>query len=149
MIFQCCYFITETLRLHPAGGQLFRICNKDYVFPNGIVIKEGEMLIIPMCAVHLNPNYYPEPELFKPERFDMPIKPGAYLTFGDGPRVCIGNSLFCLIIYHSFTQDMKISYKFKQLYIIIQTGSRFNINLRNQFLSCAYFYHRSAQDNIM
>lgn len=96
--------VKETLRLHPAGGQLFRICNKDYVFPNGIVIKEGETLVIPMCAVHLNPNYYPEPEVFKPERFDMPIKPGTYLPFGDGPRVCIAMRYAILLIKYGIVK---------------------------------------------
>ena len=40
----------------------------------------------------MNPNNYPEPEVFRPERFDNPPKPGTYLPFGDGPRVCIGKN---------------------------------------------------------
>ena len=37
-------------------------------------------------------KYYPNPELFDPERFaeGNKIPKGAYLPFGDGPRICIG-----------------------------------------------------------
>ncbi|XP_014286446.1 probable cytochrome P450 6a17 isoform X2 [Halyomorpha halys] len=104
--------VKETLRLHPAGGQLFRICNKDYVFPNGTVIKEGEFVVIPMCAVHLNPNYHPEPDVFKPERFDMPMKPGSYLTFGDGPRVCIAMRYAILLIKYGIVKILS-NYKIR------------------------------------
>ena len=84
------YIILETLRIRGVGVHLFRICGKEYTFPNGYTVKEKDMIRIPLNAIHMNPNYYPEPEVFRPERFDIPPKPGTYLPFGDGPRVCIG-----------------------------------------------------------
>ena len=45
-------------------------------------------------VIHHNQEYWPEPELFKPERFLKEncgnIQPCSYLTFGSGPRTCIG-----------------------------------------------------------
>lgn len=47
-------------------------------------------------ALHKDPQYYPDPEEFIPERFNAENQSDAsfvnrpYLPFGDGPRVCIG-----------------------------------------------------------
>ena len=46
--------------------------------------------------VHRHPDYWEEPDKFKPERFNdenaKSIKKFAYFPFGGGPRLCIGNS---------------------------------------------------------
>src|SRR5699024_10874787 len=49
---------------------------------------------ISIMALHYNPEFYPEPEHFNPERF-MPenkhlLVPYTFLAFGDGPRNCLG-----------------------------------------------------------
>jgi len=42
-------------------------------------------------ALHRDPDYWPEPEEFKPERFLNPTHhPYAYIPFGGGQRLCIG-----------------------------------------------------------
>lgn len=47
-----------------------------------------------MKEIHSDPEYYPEPEKFIPERFNEEnkknITPYTYFPFGDGPRTCIG-----------------------------------------------------------
>jgi len=47
--------------------------------------------------MHNNPEYFPEPEKFKPERFlkenegsNDNVVPFSYIPFGGGPRQCIG-----------------------------------------------------------
>ena len=45
-----------------------------------------------MYAIHYNPEYFPDPERYDPYRFMDPetSKHLPLLTFGDGPRNCIG-----------------------------------------------------------
>src|SRR5690606_12966075 len=46
-------------------------------------------------AVHRKPEWFPEPDTFKPERWldglEKRLPRFAYFPFGGGPRVCIGN----------------------------------------------------------
>ncbi|WP_158243095.1 cytochrome P450 [Acidimangrovimonas sediminis] len=60
----------------------------------GVRIDAGEVIFIPIWAIHRHRALWPEPEKFRPERF-APAARGAirrtqYLPFGFGPRICIG-----------------------------------------------------------
>lgn len=61
---------------------------------DSLIIEKGQQLIIPVHSLHNDPEYYPDPEVFDPERFSpeqTAKRPsGTYLPFGDGPRICIG-----------------------------------------------------------
>ncbi|NXE19085.1 CP3A9 protein, partial [Ardeotis kori] len=85
--------LNETLRLFPLGGRLERVSKKD-VEINGVTIPKGAIVIIPTYTLHHNPEYWPNPEEFRPERFSKEnkdaIDPYTYLPFGAGPRNCIG-----------------------------------------------------------
>lgn len=45
-------------------------------------------------AIHMDPEFYPQPERFDPDRFSADQvrerNPITFLPFGDGPRNCIG-----------------------------------------------------------
>jgi cytochrome P450 len=59
-------------------------------------IPAGSLMSISPYVTHRNPNLWPQPERFDPERFAPAAvarrQRFAYLPFGGGPRVCIGNS---------------------------------------------------------
>ncbi|GBP26435.1 Cytochrome P450 9e2 [Eumeta japonica] len=63
-------------------------------------LEKDSVIGIAVWPIHHDPQYYPEPEMFDPERFSdenkHSIKPFTYLPFGIGPRNCIG-SRFALI----------------------------------------------------
>uniref|UniRef100_A0A8C6IB06 unspecific monooxygenase n=1 Tax=Mus spicilegus TaxID=10103 RepID=A0A8C6IB06_MUSSI len=85
--------LNETLRLYPIANRLERVCKKD-VELNGVYIPKGSTVMIPSYALHHDPQHWPEPEEFQPERFSKEnkgsIDPYVYLPFGNGPRNCIG-----------------------------------------------------------
>lgn len=89
--------IQESLRMYPLLGVLTRDVMEDYAFPTGVRVQKGDLIHIPVTHIHYNPEYYPEPEQFRPERFfgeeRKNIKPFTFLSFGEGPRICIGNFL--------------------------------------------------------
>ncbi|XP_074025901.1 probable cytochrome P450 6a23 [Leptinotarsa decemlineata] len=87
--------IDETLRKHSALAVLQRVCTKPYTIPGtDIVLEKGTAVNIPVLGIHRDPEYYPEPDKFDPERFNEENKarrhPFAYMPFGEGPRICIG-----------------------------------------------------------
>uniref|UniRef100_A0A8C0IMM3 unspecific monooxygenase n=1 Tax=Chelonoidis abingdonii TaxID=106734 RepID=A0A8C0IMM3_CHEAB len=85
--------VNETLRLFPVGGRIERVCKKSIEI-NGVTISKGTVAMIPAYALHQDPEYWPEPEEFRPERFSKEnresIDPYIFLPFGAGPRNCIG-----------------------------------------------------------
>jgi cytochrome P450 len=87
--------ISETLRLYNPVLRMERQASEDYILGNtGIVIEKGMIVGIPVWALHHDPQYYPDPYTFDPERFSTEnrerIVPYTYLPFGAGPRNCIG-----------------------------------------------------------
>ncbi|XP_036147157.1 cytochrome P450 6A1-like [Monomorium pharaonis] len=85
----------ETLRKYPSVSVLMRESVASYTFESPKVnIPEGQAIWIPVFAIHRNPNIYPNPDVFDPERFNKEAEqsrhPMSYLPFGDGPRHCIG-----------------------------------------------------------
>lgn len=87
--------LSETLRLYPAVSRVDRVCTKKYTLPGtNVTIRPGETVLAPIIGIHMDPQHYPEPEKFRPERFlgeEKANRPShLYLPFGAGPRNCIG-----------------------------------------------------------
>ncbi|KAK4874014.1 hypothetical protein RN001_013374 [Aquatica leii] len=99
--------VSETLRKWPTGIGLDRSCVKDYLIEpvndreKPLLIEKGSILQIPVVGIHRDPKYFPDPDLFDPERFNdvnkHNIKHFSYMPFGAGPRNCIA-SRFALMI---------------------------------------------------
>ncbi|XP_055697212.1 cytochrome P450 6a9-like [Phlebotomus papatasi] len=87
--------INESLRKHPILDFLVRRCVQDYQVPGTKhVIDKGTLMIISVYGIHHDPEFYPDPDKFDPDRFtEENIKnrhPYAWLPFGEGPRICVG-----------------------------------------------------------
>ncbi|KAH7956682.1 hypothetical protein HPB52_011677 [Rhipicephalus sanguineus] len=85
--------VSETLRMYSPTSVLTRICSRSTTIA-GVRFTPGMRVEIPAHAMHYDPEFFPEPESFKPERF-LPehkdsINTYTYLPFGVGPRSCIG-----------------------------------------------------------
>ena len=85
--------IMETLRLCPTAMEHDRTCVNDCIV-NGIKVKKGVRIMMPTLPAHLDPEFFPEPEKYQPERFLKEnadnIIPYTWRPFGSGNRVCIG-----------------------------------------------------------
>jgi cytochrome P450 len=84
--------IQETLRLRPVISIVIRRLTEP-VEIGGCELPAGVSAVPSVYLVHRNPEIYPDPEAFKPERFiDNP--PGTYtwIPFGGGVRRCLGAS---------------------------------------------------------
>lgn len=84
---------SETLRKYPGGGFVERIANEDYtVRKGGHKIDKGASLLIPIWAIHNDPDIYPEPTRFDPDRMTQEKinkRPqGSFIPFSMGPRAC-------------------------------------------------------------
>ncbi|CAK5079385.1 unnamed protein product [Meloidogyne enterolobii] len=60
-------FLQETLRMYPPAPVSNRACNSNLTL-NGINLREGDLVSIPIYSIQHNEEFYPEPEEFKPER---------------------------------------------------------------------------------
>lgn len=88
-------FLSETLRKYPVLVWLSRTALVDYTFSGTkITIPRGQQVFIPVYPIQMDPEIYPNPQVFDPERFtDDNAKSRHsmfFLPFGDGPRNCIG-----------------------------------------------------------
>ncbi|XP_033155123.1 cytochrome P450 9b2 [Drosophila mauritiana] len=92
--------ISESLRKWTLAAATDRFCSKDYTLTDDdgtklFDFKVGDRINIPICGLHCDDRYFPEPRKFDPDRFSEERKgdmvPYTYLPFGVGPRSCIGN----------------------------------------------------------
>ncbi|XP_022819612.1 cytochrome P450 9e2-like [Spodoptera litura] len=115
--------VSELLRLWPPGVALDRLCTKDYNMgkPNAkaekdFILRKGSGIWIPVYPIHRDPQHFPNPDKFDPERFSEEnkhtINPAAYMPFGVGPRNCIG-SRFALceikVMAYQILREMEVS----------------------------------------
>lgn len=90
----CERIIQESLRLYPPAWSLGRDTRVP-VEIEGHHFDAGSWLVMIPWTLHRDPRWFPEPERFWPERWEdgyaKKLPKGAYVPFGAGPRVCIGN----------------------------------------------------------
>jgi len=88
--------VKETLRRYPpVPGVLMRRAVED-VQIGAWRVPKGSLVTIPFFVAQGDARWFGQPERFAPERFlgdaARELPRGAYIPFGAGPRVCIGNS---------------------------------------------------------
>ena len=85
--------LKEAMRLYPpALGLVMRRTTADIQVGGWTIPKRSLVMVTHWVAQH-DARWFPQPEVFKPERFmpgAPPIPRGAWMPFGAGPRVCIG-----------------------------------------------------------
>jgi len=83
-------FVKETLRLRPPAAAALRR-TVEPVEIAGRHVPAGQRVALSILRTHLDPEVFPDPERFDPDRFAAdPPDPFAYLPFGYGARHCVG-----------------------------------------------------------
>jgi cytochrome P450 len=89
--------ISESLRLYPPTWLIVRVANSQDSLPSGASIPARAKLYVSPWVVHRHPELWRDPLRFDPERFGAWRRSDrhryAYLPFGAGPRVCMGEAL--------------------------------------------------------
>ncbi|KAF5283744.1 hypothetical protein FQR65_LT02638 [Abscondita terminalis] len=132
--------ICETLRKYPVLPFLDRMCMSDYKLPNSnFILKKGTPVYIPMFGLHHDPAYFPNPDVYDPERFSDENKNNfpcfSYIPFGEGPRNCIGERFGLLTtkigiiqilsefeIYQSVDTPKSITFSKKAFFLAAEGG---------------------------
>jgi cytochrome P450 len=87
------WVVKEALRLYPPSWGIGREALTD-VEVGGFHVPKGTQLLLMQWIVHRDARWFPEPEVFRPQRWENDLESRlprcAYFPFGDGPRVCIG-----------------------------------------------------------
>ncbi|KAG5884527.1 hypothetical protein JTB14_029060 [Gonioctena quinquepunctata] len=89
------WVMKETLRKYPPAPHLSRTCLNNYRIPGtNDIIEKGIPVFLPVYAIQTDPENFPQPDEYIPERFapenSEQLKPFSWLPFGGGPRSCLG-----------------------------------------------------------
>lgn len=85
----------EANRMYPQANVVTRRAVSEENVEGYGRIPKGRVLVIPIIALHHLPGYFPNPDMFNPERWEGRAPTTmSYIPFTAGPRQCIGQSLF-------------------------------------------------------
>ena len=84
--------IKESMQLYPPVWALSREVVRECQI-GGYRLPPGTLVYVSPWVMHRDSRFFEAPDQFRPERWadhlEQSSPPGAYLPFGDGPRVCI------------------------------------------------------------
>ncbi|XP_017070067.2 LOW QUALITY PROTEIN: probable cytochrome P450 4d21 [Drosophila eugracilis] len=119
--------VKETMRLHPPVPILGRFLPKDLQVGDKVIPGNTSILLMPYY-VYRDPEYFPDPLTFKPERWlngkEASTVPFTYIPFSSGPKNCVGQkfanlqlkTLISKVIRHyellPLGEDLKPTYTF-------------------------------------
>lgn len=111
--------IEEAMRLYPPAWMTDRMAVADDEY-QGIHIPQGTYVLTYIYGVHHDARHWIDPEMFRPERFLLERQQDrhsfAYIPFGGGPRLCIGN--------HFALMEMQL--------VVVQLLRRFTLSMTTQ-----------------
>lgn len=94
--------IKEAMRLHPPAYVIGRQATREVTL-GGARVPEGRVVLLNVAGIHRRADVFHDPDGFDLDRLSVErekkLPPLAYMPFGAGPRVCIGNH-FALMEAH-------------------------------------------------
>jgi len=109
--------LKEAMRLYPPAYVLGRTTTRDVTI-GGARLAKGRVLLVNVAGIHRRPEAFANPDRFDPDRFaperERKLPQLAYMPFGAGPRVCIGNH-FALMEGHLILATLARKLRFELL----------------------------------
>lgn len=102
----CEMVIKEGMRMHSPSHAIVRDSLEDDEIL-GVFIPKGTSFFVSSYAVQRNEKYWPDPELFLPERFDNEPAKNTYFPFGIGKHACIGKNLAMPLMVFTLAELIK------------------------------------------
>ncbi|EDS30708.1 cytochrome P450 6A1 [Culex quinquefasciatus] len=110
--------VNESLRLWPAGPFLSKRCTQpidlDLTPTQQVRIEPGVCAMIPVWAIHRDPECYTDPDTFNPDRFSPETggtnpyrEMGCFLPFNEGPRQCLGMRFAKMLVKRGLYEVVK------------------------------------------
>jgi cytochrome P450 len=107
--------VEEAMRLYPPAYSMARVAERRTQL-GPVTVEAGEIVLVTIREIHRRPDLWPEPDEFRPERMveaEKKARPRhAYMPFGAGPRVCIGNH-FALMEAHLIVATIAQRWRFR------------------------------------
>ena len=107
--------VKESMRIQPTIPSIGRVLTES-ITVDGWTFPPGTEIEIMIYWIHRDPEYWPDPEKFDPERFSVENSQGrnpyAFVPFSAGPRNCIGQRFAVLesrILIAAIINNFKIS----------------------------------------
>jgi cytochrome P450 len=108
--------LKESMRLYPPAYIVGREATRD-VQLGPHALKKGAIVMGNIFGLHHRADFFPDPERFDPDRFtpaaEKAIPKGAYMPFGAGPRICIGNH-FAMMEGHLILATLAQRFRFSR-----------------------------------
>jgi len=111
------YCLKESLRLYSTVPSIGRTTSEDIEI-DGYQVPAGTGIFLQMFYLHRNPEYFPDPLTYDPERFRpencIGRHPFAFVPFSGGPRNCIGQKFAnfeAKVIISALLRKFTFSYK--------------------------------------
>ncbi|NP_001351990.1 cytochrome P450 9e2-like [Amyelois transitella] len=134
--------INETMRKWAVALIMDRTCTKPYELPppreggKPVLLRPGDVVYNMVNCIHMDKQYFPNPEVFDPDRFSDEnkhnIKPFTFMPFGMGPRNCIASRFALLelkVLLYNLIVNFKIKKCKKTLDPIVLNPGDFNIKV--------------------
>lgn len=109
--------VKESLRLYPSVPGIARVLHENLQLKNGLA-PAGSNIFLYIFDLHRDPNYWPNPTKFDPDRF-LPENsrnrhPFSYVPFSAGSRNCIGQK-FAMLEMKVFTAQLIYNFKLEPI----------------------------------
>ncbi|KAK1558858.1 hypothetical protein Q3G72_007463 [Acer saccharum] len=100
-------FMMESLRMATIISFTYREAVVDVEY-KGYLIPKGWKVMPLFRNIHHNPDFFPDPQIFDPSRFEVAPRSNTFMPFGNGVHACPGNHLakleILILLHHLLTK---------------------------------------------